>query len=134
MPSSSATRPRQRAEARNPRAAVKGSRGGSQALWPLLICIVLDPFTVHFASVLALEGPKPFTLLYPWVEFLLLPVLHLSGDLVSVLTQWMLYLQFPLYGLLMTLTYRVDKRLRTLIYGLIAHFGGFLLVVSLAYL
>jgi len=133
MPSPSAAKPGKSAETRKPRGGGKSSRGGSQALWPLLICIVLDPFTVRAASILALEGTKPFSLLYPWVEFVQLPIFHLSGDAISRVTQWVLYLQFPAYGLLMTLMYRVDRRLRALNYGIIAHFGGLLLVICLAY-
>lgn len=133
MPSSSATKSRKSAEARRPRAAGTSSRGGSQALWPLLIGIVVDVFTVRAASILALEGPKPFMLLYPWIEVLQLPIFHFTGEMVGTLTQWLLYLQFPLYGLLMTLTYRVDRRWRTINYGLFAHFGGVLLVVIFSY-
>jgi hypothetical protein len=133
MSPSSATRPRKAAEAQKKRATAKGSRGGSQALWPLLIFIVLDPFLVHAASILALEGTKPFTLVFPWVEFFQLPIFRFTAETMTRVTQWVLYLQFPVYGLLMTLTWRVDRRFRAILYGLVAHFGGFLLVVSLAY-
>ncbi|HEX3985813.1 MAG TPA: hypothetical protein VHX13_04305 [Acidobacteriaceae bacterium] len=104
------------------------------ALWPLLICLAADPFLVRAASILALEGPSPFTLLYPWVELVHLPMFHFTGETMSTLTQWVLYLQFPVYGLLMTLLYRADKRLRTLAVGIAAHFGGVALVVLLSYL
>jgi hypothetical protein len=46
----------------------------------------------------------------------------------------MLYLQFPLYGLVMTLTFRAGRHLRAIIIGLILHFTGLILVVVLAYL
>ncbi|HTV82588.1 MAG TPA: hypothetical protein VME18_08055 [Acidobacteriaceae bacterium] len=133
MPSPSAIGPRSSARASQSGAAGKGSRGGSLALWPLLICLSLDPFLVRAASIVALEGPKPFMLLYPWVEFLHLSIFHLTAERLSTLSQAVLYLQFPVYGLLMTLTFRINRKLRTLIYGLIAHFGGVALVVLFSY-
>jgi hypothetical protein len=33
--------------------------------WPLLLGIVVTPLTIHFASILALEGPSALRLLYP---------------------------------------------------------------------
>jgi hypothetical protein len=102
-------------------------------LWPLLLCVGLDPFLVRAASILALEGPRPFTMVYPWVEFLYLPALHFTAETVGALRQWVLYLQFPLYGLLMTLAWRADRRWRAINYGLAAHFGGILLVEFFAY-
>lgn len=104
------------------------------SLLPLLLCLAVTPLAVRMASVLALEGPKAFALLYPWVEVVRSPVLRLPGTLISTLSQWMIYLQFPLYGLLMMLTYRADKPQRTLTIGVAAHFGGLLLAVGLAWL
>ena len=101
---------------------------------PLLVCLALTPFAVRAASIVALEGPKAFSLLYPWVEVLRSPALHLPASLAGTLAQWMMYLQFPLYGLLMTLTFRADRYNRALITGLIAHFTGLFAVVILAYL
>ncbi|MGA7886489.1 MAG: hypothetical protein WCA44_12160 [Acidobacteriaceae bacterium] len=132
MPSSSATRPRKGVVPRK-RAKEKGSTWSRHALWPLLICVAVDPFVVRAASILALEGPRPFTMLYPWVEFLYLPAFHFTAEMVSTLQQWVLYLQFPVYGLLMTLAYRADKKFRALNFGLAAHFGGILLVELFSY-
>lgn len=135
MPSTSAAKPRKSAaaEPRKPRSGKKSGRGGWKALWPLAICLLFTPFAVRAASILALDGPKPFALLYPWVEVVRSPLLHISADLRGTLSQWLLYLQFPLYGLLMTLTIRADKHVRALITGLIAHFGGLVTAVMLAY-
>ena len=135
MPSSSAAKPRKSAaaEPRQRRAKKKSSRGGWQSLWPLGVCLLLTPVAVHAASILALEGPRPFALLFPWVEVVRSPALHLSADIMGKLSQWMLYLQFPLYGLLMTLTFRADKHLRAFIIALVAHFGGLVTAVMLAY-
>jgi hypothetical protein len=128
MPSSAAVEPRKK------RAKKNTGRGGWKSLWPPLVCIAATPFTVRAASILALEGPKAFALLYPWVEVVRSPALHLTPDLVSTLSQWVLFAQFPLYGLLMTLTFRADKHLRAFIIGLAAHFTGLFAVVLLAYL
>lgn len=84
------------------------------------------------ASILALEGPRAFALLYPWVEVVRSPALHLPP--AWPLSQWIIYLQFPVYGLLMMLTFRAGKYLRAFTIGLIAHFSGLFLVVVLAYL
>jgi len=137
MPSSETVKQRSSAgaKARKRRSAGKKSaRGGWKRLWPLLVCLAITPFAVRAASILALEGPKAFALLYPWVEVVRSPALHVSSDWMGTLSQWMIYLQFPLYGLLMTLTFRADKHQRAFIIGLVAHFAGLLSVVVLAYL
>lgn len=121
------------AKPRKPRSSGKPRGNGLLRFWPLVLCLVITPFAVRGASILALEGPKPFALLYPWVEVLRSPVLHLSADTLSTAAQWMLYLQFPLYGLLMTLACRADKHLRAIVTGIVAHFGGLMLAIGLAY-
>lgn len=107
---------------------------GWKALWPLLLCLALMPFAVQSASILALAGPKAFALLYPWVEVVRSPALHIPPAWLGTLSQWLIYVQFPAYGLLMTLTFRAGRHLRAIIIGLIAHFGGLLAVVILAWL
>jgi hypothetical protein len=129
MPSSST------AQARKRRAARKSfSRGWWKSLWPVLIGIAITPFTVRLASILALEGPRAFALLYPWFDVLRSRVLHSPADLVGRSYEYMLYLQFPIYGLLMTVTFRAGRHLRAVIIGLSVHFTGLLLVIVLAYL
>ncbi len=137
MPSSATVKQRNSAGAK-PRKKRNGGkklgRGGWKSLWPLLVCLAITPFAVRAASILALEGPKAFALLYPWVEVVRSPALHVPPDWLGTLSQWMIFLQYPLYGLLMTLTFRADKHLRAFIIGLVAHFSGLLSVVILAYL
>jgi hypothetical protein len=129
MPSSSAASPRTK------RGAPKSfARGWWKALWPLLIGIAVTPFTVRLAGVLALEGPRAFALLYPWFDVLRSRVLHSPADLVGHAYEYMLYLQFPLYGLLMTFTSRAGRHLRALVIGVLAHFTGLLLVIVLGWL
>jgi hypothetical protein len=109
-------------------------RAGWVRLWPLAVCLAITPFAVHAADILALEGPKAFALVYPWVEVVRSPALHLPAEWLDGLSQWIIYLQYPCYGALMTLTFRADKHLRAFILGLVAHFTGLLAVVVLAYL
>ena len=133
MPSSTAVKQRSSARPRKKRATRAGS-GGWKALIPLLVCCALAPFAVQAASILALEGPKAFALLYPWVEVVRSPALHVAPAKLETLSQWIMYLQFPVYGLLMTLASRGGRYLRSFIVGLVAHFSGLFLVVLLAYL
>lgn len=134
MPSSTAVRKRNAAGPRKKRASAKSGRGGWISFWPLVLCVAVTPFAVRAASILALEGPKAFALLYPWVEVVRSPALHIPPGWLDTLSQWIIYLQFPLYGALMTLTFRADKHLRAFIIGLIAHFSGLIAVVILAWL
>jgi hypothetical protein len=134
MPSSAATKQRSAAGARPRKKSKKGAAWSWKGLWPLVVCLIITPFAVRAASILALEGPKAFALVYPWVEVARSPALHVPPEWVDGLSQWIIYLQYPVYGLLMTLTYRDDKRLRAFIVGLIAHFAGLFAVVVLAYM
>lgn len=136
MASSTAVKQRTGANAkpRKRRNSANAGRGGWKSLWPLVLLIAITPFAVHFASILALEGPKAFALLYPWVEVVRSPALHLPPASLDTVSQWIIYLQFPVYGLLMTLTFRAGKYLRAFIIGLVTHFTGLLAVVVLAWL
>ena len=133
MPSTTAVKQRSSARPRKKRASRAGS-GGWKVLLPLLVCCAVAPFAVQAASILALEGPKAFALLYPWVEVVRSPALHVAPASLGTLSQWIMYLQFPVYGLLMTLACRGGRYLRAFVVGLVAHFGGLFLVVLLAYL
>ena len=113
---------------------LNSGRGGWKSLWPLLLGIAVTPFAMRVASILALEGPKAFALLYPWVIVLRSPALHIPAGLAASCSQWAMMLQFPLYGLLITLTCRAEQILRAFITGLVAHFFGLFAVVVLAYM
>src|ERR1700728_4357338 len=76
-------------------------------IWcPLLLGIVVTPLTIHFASILALEGPSALRLLYPYVLLIKDPAFGLSSDMGNALSQGMMYAQFPIYGLVLALTLR----------------------------
>jgi hypothetical protein len=137
MPSSSAVKTRSAAGAK-PRKKRNGGKSAGRAgwarFWPLVVCLAIMPFAVRAAGILALEGPKAFALVYPWVEVVRSPALHVPSEWLDGLSQWIIYLQYPCYGVLMTLTFRSDKHLRAFIIGLTAHFTGLLAVVVLAYM
>jgi hypothetical protein len=136
MPSSATVKQRNaaRVKPRKKSTGKKSASPGWKRFWPLAVCLLITPFAIRSATVLALEGPKAFALLYPWVDVVRSAALHVPEELLETLTQWIIYLQFPVYGLVMTLTFRADKHLRAFIIGLLLHFGGLLTVVVLAYL
>ena len=67
--------------------------------WPLLLGILVTPLTVRAAGVMALAGPDALRLLYPEVRLVQSHVF--TVEIAGTLSQAMMYLQFPLYGLLM---------------------------------
>jgi hypothetical protein len=79
--------------------------------WPLVVAIAATPFAVKTAEVLPLmgaEGLLRLRLLYP---FALLAQQHLGlnealGESVS---QALLYLQFPLYAVLLIVVHRIKS-------------------------
>ena len=68
--------------------------------------MVATPVALRVASVLALSGPNALTFLFPYVEIIKNPVLRIPGALANPGAQWLMYLQFPLYGLLMVVVLR----------------------------
>src|SRR6185437_2236268 len=79
--------------------------GSSWASWlPLVLGILLTPFALRAASILALSCVGGLMLLYPFVQIVQNPTLHFPGAFADPLAQWIMYLQFPIYGLLMTRT------------------------------
>src|SRR5579883_2956310 len=102
--------------------------------WPLLLGVLITPFAVRAAGVMALAGPAALRTLYPYVQLEQSPVLGFSGELASVLSQAMMYLQFPLYGLLFSLLLRRKGFGTALLTTAIIHFGAVAIAVSLAHL
>jgi hypothetical protein len=74
--------------------------------WPLILGIALTPFAVKAATLMALTGPDGLRLLYPWMLVPKLHLLGLSDSLGNGISQGMMYLQFPLYGLVAMLIHR----------------------------
>jgi hypothetical protein len=102
------------------------------AWWPLLLGIAVTPFAIHTASIMALAGPGALITLYPYVVLLKNPALGLSNDIVNNLSQWMMYLQFALYGLLMALMLRSKKLWVALATAAVAHFACVLVVLMIS--
>jgi hypothetical protein len=90
--------------------------------WPLALGVAVTPFTLHAADVFALSGPRALLFLYPYVQLFKWPGLRLSAELGNQLSQLMMYLQFPLYGLLMALVLRARGIGAAILAVLLAHF------------
>jgi hypothetical protein len=101
--------------------------------WPLLLGIAVTPLTVRAAGVMALAGPDALRTLYPYVLLLQNHALGLPGELAANLSQWMMYLQFPLYGLLMSLLLRAKGILTAVIAIAVLHFVAVIMVIALAH-
>jgi hypothetical protein len=81
------------------------------AWWPLLLAIIATPFAVKTAEILPLMGPDGLArlrLLYP---FALLAQHHLGfgESLGESVSQALMYLQFPLYALLLIAIHRMKS-------------------------
>ncbi|QNI33345.1 hypothetical protein H7849_05125 [Alloacidobacterium dinghuense] len=112
----------------------KAAARGWITWWPLLLGILVTPLTVRAAGVMALAGPDALRMLYPWVQLVQNPMLAFPTDIAGTLSQAMMYLQFPLYGLLMALVLRAKGMLPAIIAAAAAHFGAVAIVVALAHL
>jgi hypothetical protein len=102
--------------------------------WPLLVGILVTPLTVRAAGVMALAGPDALRTLYPWVQLVQSHILGFPAEIANTLSQAMMYLQFPLYGLLMALVLRAKGLIAAVITTAIVHFGAVGVVVALAHL
>lgn len=101
---------------------------------PLLAGIVAAPIALHAAGILALSGPNALTVLYPFVEIASSSVLRLPTEIANSMAQWVMYLQFPLYGLLMTQLMR-SRSILTAIGGILfLHGAGILAAYLLVHL
>ena len=88
--------------ARSARVNRRRKGGSGWAAWiPFILGIVMTPVALRAASILALSGPGGMTLLYPFVQILQNPLLHGANGLADPLAQGIMYLQFPIYGLIM---------------------------------
>ncbi|MGH9587274.1 MAG: hypothetical protein ACRD3F_10010 [Acidobacteriaceae bacterium] len=84
--------------------SIKGKRRQSSPGWawiPFVIAVAMTPVALRAASVLALQGTDGLMLLFPFVEIVQNPVLGIPGVFADPVAQWIMYLQFPVYGFLM---------------------------------
>ncbi|HVW76919.1 MAG TPA: hypothetical protein VHB45_04850 [Alloacidobacterium sp.] len=112
----------------------KAASAGWWTWWPLLVGILVTPLTVRAAGVMALAGPDALRMLYPWVQLVQSHILGFPSDIANTLSQAMMYLQFPLYGFLMTLILRAKGLVPAVVTAAIVHFGAVGIVVALAHL
>jgi hypothetical protein len=100
--------------------------------WPLLLGIAITPFAVHAASIMALAGSEALTSLYPWVLLLKKPAFRLGSDLGETLSQILMYIQFPAYGLVMAFSLRSKSVLFSLCVTVAFHCLGVMAVLLIA--
>lgn len=75
--------------------------------WPVALAAVATPFAVRAASVLALSGPGALRLLYPSVALFGALTPHwLAPEQRNWFATGLLWLQFPVYGVLVVATLR----------------------------
>jgi hypothetical protein len=84
----------------------KKRTSGWIAWWPLILGIAVTPFAVKAATLMALTGPDGLRVLYPWMLIPKLHFLHLGDSFGDSVSQAMMYLQFPLYGLFAMFVHR----------------------------
>jgi hypothetical protein len=104
MSATASTLPKRKPTAR--RKSRKKQTSGWVAWWPLIVGIAVTPFAVKAATLMALTGPDGLRLLYPWMLIPKLHILGLADSLGSGISQAMMYLQFPVYGLIAMLIHR----------------------------
>ena len=107
------------------------------AWWPLLAGIVATPFAVKTAEILPLLGQAGLHRLCLLMPFALLAQQHqlgLSEHTGATVSQAMLYLQFPLYGILLMLVARFKSLAAGILTVVLIHFvaaaAAWLLILS----
>ena len=83
---------------------------------------------------MAIAGPGALMMLYPYVLLLKEPALGLSSELGNNLSQLMMYLQFPLYGLVMALTLRSKSLWTAIATAAVMHFAAVLILFLIGHL
>jgi hypothetical protein len=128
--------PRQKAGTRKKKA--KASGGGSWRLWlPLAAGLVAAWFAVRYAEVLPLLGPGGLfrlRLIAPLAMLAHQPQLGIPEATADSVAQALMYVQFPLYGLILGLTWRGAGFLRAGLVLLLVHglaFAGVMILSQL---
>lgn len=140
-PAKARSRARNSRPKQDTRARTAKRRGPAQdhSVWsvllPLALGIAVTFGTVRLAVILTFMGPQAFTLLYPWVAVFSGHPIGLSYDNASAISQMLLYLQFPLYGLLAGIMLFATRRFWRAVTAVFAvHIFGILLVLLLSLL
>lgn len=106
---------------------------GWLAWWPLALGIAVTPFAVKAATLMALAGPEGLRLLYPWMLVAKLHLFALSDAAGNGISQAMMYLQFPLYGIAAMLIYRAKGAAAALLGVALLHLGAVALLFVAAH-
>jgi hypothetical protein len=132
MSRTASTLPVPETRTRKPRSKKKAARSGWKIWWPVLLGILVTPLALRAAAIMALEGPDALRMLYPFVALLKLHALGLPEELAGNLSQLMMYLQFPLYGLVMSLLLRITNVFSALLQTAALHLVtvGFLIAIA----
>jgi hypothetical protein len=67
--------------------------------WPIAVGMLLAVCAPFLSEILSLVKPWGMWLVFPFVELMARPELHLGGQFREIAPQAMLFLQFPLEGL-----------------------------------
>lgn len=97
--------------------AKRRSGGSGWLTWVLVAFgIAATPVALRVAGVLALSGPVALTALFPWAELVKAPMTSVGADMANTFEQWLMYLQFPVYGLMIA----TISRTRSFFLGLVS--------------
>lgn len=106
-------------------------KNGSGWTWiPFILAVAMTPVALRAASVLALSGTGGLLILFPFVQMVQNPALRIPGGFAGPVAQWIMYLQFPVYGLLMARILRARGFWIALNVIVVIHAAG----IGLAYL
>jgi hypothetical protein len=128
--------PRQKTGNRRKKAKTFG--GGTWMLWlPLAAGLVAAWFAVRYAEVVPLLGPSGLfrlRLIAPLAMLAHQPQLGIPETTADTVAQALMYVQFPLYGLILGLTWRAAGFLRAALVLLMIHGLAFAAVMILSQL
>jgi hypothetical protein len=128
--------PRQKTGTRKKKA--KASAASAWKLWlPLAVGLVAAWFAVRYAEILPLLGPGGLfrlRLIAPLAMLMHQPQLGIPETTADSVAQALMYVQFPLYGLILGLTWRAAGFLRAALVLLLVHGLAFAAVMILAQL
>lgn len=118
--------------------AAKSAPGGGYLVWlPLVAGIVITWFTVRYAEVVPLLGPAGLfrlRLIAPLAMLAHQPQLSLPDTTADTIAQALMYVQFPLYGLLLGLVWKMAGFARALLTVALVHVLAVAAVLILAQL
>jgi hypothetical protein len=124
---SSQTLPRPKKSPPRNRKRKKTSRAGLVGWWPLLVGVAITLLAVKTAEILPLMGSAglfKLRLLYPYALLFKLPQLGLSEQTSDLWSQIMLYAQWTLYGLYVSVVMRWKTLTHALMQIAVIHLFG----------